>query len=210
MALKKVADLNGVPDGTGALNIRTPSSEMHAAVIEVITPALAEFPGVTDAAAAAAATAVADEVAGLAIVQTSGTGPGGLQERFPDATNAYGWKSDTPTVDGNLGTTLPGPPTIAALQKVGFPVASDAAEEEGVGFGIRAGDGRNTALETATTYDEVTGIVPRSLRAQIADGHVTAHHNIKGAALAALVPAGRYVLHEQSDGIHLILGERNA
>ncbi|MCT2085026.1 hypothetical protein M3D75_02750 [Microbacterium enclense] len=188
-----------------------PESDTRAAIQAIadvlISAALAADPTLASSVAAAAAAAVDGELADRAILQTTGTAGGGLQERFP-ASSALGWKSDTETVDGNLGTTLPGAPTIAALQKVGFPIGIDAPDTEGVGFGIRAGDGRNTALETGDTYDPITGIVPLSLRAQIAVGLVTSHHNIKGPALAALVPVGRYVLHEQPDGFHLILGEK--
>ena len=194
-----------------ATTVLDEDSETRAAIQGIadvlISAALAADPTLAGSVSAAATAAVEDELASRALLQTTGTDGGGLQERFP-ATSALGWKSDTESVDGNLGTTLPGPPTIAALQKVGFPIGRDAPDEVGVGFGIRAGDGRNTALDVADTYDQTTGIVPLSLRAQIAVGVVTAHHNIKGSALAALVPAGRYVLHEQTDGFHLILGEK--
>ncbi|QLD10876.1 hypothetical protein [Microbacterium oleivorans] len=194
-----------------AAEILRPDSDSRAAIQTIanalISTAIATDPTLSENVVAAAAAAVDTELGTRALLQSTGASTGGLQERFPDS-DALGWKSDTDFVDGNLGTTLPGPATVAALQRVGFPVGADAPPEEGVGFGIRAADGRNTALETATTYDEVTGVVPRSLRAQIADGLVTAHHNIKGPALAALVPAGRFVLHEQADGFHLILGEK--
>ncbi|MBQ9918004.1 MAG: hypothetical protein IJO71_12505 [Microbacterium sp.] len=186
-------------------------SESRAAIQGIanvlISAAIAADPSLAASVGAAASAAVSGEIAARALLQTTGTGAGGLQERFP-ASSALGWKTDTATVDPNLGTTLPDGATIAALQKVGFPLGHDVAEDADVGFGIRAGDGRNTALDVAKTYDPVTGIVPLSLRAQIAGGIVTAHHNIKGAALAALVPAGRYVLHEQPDGFHLIEGEK--
>lgn len=194
-----------------ATTVLDEESETRAAIQAIadalISAALAADPTLAASVAAAASSAVEGELASRALLQTTGTDGGGLQERFP-ATSALGWKSDTENVDGNLGTTLPGPPTIAALQKVGFPLGIDAPDTEGVGFGIRAGDGRNTALETGDTYDPITGIVPLSLRAQMAVGLVTSHHNIKGPALAALVPVGRYVLHEQPDGFHLILGEK--
>lgn len=194
-----------------ATTVLDEDSETRAAIQAIadalISAALAADPTLAASVTAAASAAVSGELASRAILQTTGTAGGGLQERFP-ATSALGWKSDTENVDGNLGTTLPGPPTIAALQKVGFPLGRDVSEDSDVGFGLRAGDGRNLALEVAKTYDPITGIVPLSLRAQIAVGIVTAHHNITGTALAALVPAGRFVLHEQTDGFHLILGER--
>lgn len=207
MALVRVTEVEFATDDSMADALDLPTSRSREAVVALIGPALADHPDVTAAAAEAAIDAVDAALSAKTLVQTTGATSGGLQERFPDS-NALGWKTDTDYVDGNLGTTLPGPKTVAALQRVGFPVAADAAATEGVGFGIRASDGRNTALETAATYDETTGIVPLSLRAAIAVGIVTAHHNIKGPALATLVPAGRYVLHEQTDGYHLILGEK--
>lgn len=151
-----------------------------------------------------------DEAISTRLLVQAQAGDGWLQERFPD-TGALGWKSDTLLVDDFTGTTLPGPATVTAMSKVGFPVAKPASvSTPGVGVGVRSQDGRPTVLETADTFDETTGVVPGSLRAQIAAGLVTAHHVITGAALAALVPAGRFVLHEQADGLHLIMGEKNA
>ncbi|WZH36225.1 MAG: hypothetical protein PIR02_15875 [Microbacterium enclense] len=68
-------------------------------------------------------------------------------------------------------------------------------------------DGRPTFLEVSDKYDPITGVVPASLRSDISRGHVTADKYIAGRDLAKLVPAGRFVLHEQPDGLHLIEGE---
>lgn len=109
----------------------------------------------------------------------------------------------------------PGPNTVPASEAIaaemltrGVLSVDAAADEAGVGLEFVTESDRATVLTLSDTHDDVTGTVPFALLAQIAIGVVTAHYPIDGAALAALVPAGRYVLHEQSDGFHLILGEK--
>ena len=142
------------------------------------------------------------------LVRVDATGAGGLQERF--ANGALGWKTDTGVVDAELGTTLPDAPTVHALAKAGM-LRGTPAVGSNVGISIRSEGGtRSTVLETAATYDPVTGVVGPSLNAAIASGFVPASLHITGPALARLVPTGTYVLHAQPDGVHLIEGERNA
>lgn len=152
--------------------------------------------------------AVEAAVAGLAVMQVSqsgGTPGGGLQHRHSNG--ALSWITETPYVDQGVGTTLPDEPTIAALEAIGFVRVKAGDATPGVGFGIRAGDGRPTALETDDAYDENTGIIGLSLRSTKSIG-IVRRRDITPAELCTEVPYGRFIFHEQPDGIHVLLGEK--
>lgn len=196
----KRATVEVATDASMAHALDKVDGEARQKVIDLILPALVQFPGVTEAAATAAAEAVADAIEQRFLVQTVGTAGGDRQDRFPE-TGAHGWNGDTRFVDAELKTTLPPEHTIRALQKVGFPVVGSVPHIPGVGKMFRAADGRRSAVELADYHDAVTGMIPRSVEGQVAD--MTAVRYVPGMTwekVAAMVPVGVTVLYMQPDG----------
>jgi len=148
MPLQKLGDFEGAPDGHIDFLLRLLGSKSRQAVIDLIQPALAAFPEVTQAGALAAASAVADAILDRDLVE--GDDPRLQFTRLIQGVSVAITAGDAYTF--LTANDKDGGPTALAAKLIATSIGLTSRKLDGISVAITAGD-----AFTFLTADDKTG-----------------------------------------------------